>query len=61
MIRERFDDGLCILTLDRPDRRNALTGAMLACMFWPEIMLPSARRQVMVTSDWAGFPYCVGM
>lgn len=30
MIRERFDGDLTILTLDRQDKRNALTGAMLA-------------------------------
>lgn len=30
MIRERFDGNLTILTLDRQDKRNALTGAMLA-------------------------------
>lgn len=30
MIRERFEGRLTILTLDRPERRNALTGAMLA-------------------------------
>ena len=29
MIRERFQGRLTILTLDRPERRNALTGAML--------------------------------
>ncbi len=29
MIRERFDGNLTILTLDRQDKRNALTGAML--------------------------------
>lgn len=29
MIRERFDGNLTILTLDRQDKRNALTGTML--------------------------------
>lgn len=32
MIRERFDENLTVLTLDRQDRRNALTGTMLEAL-----------------------------
>lgn len=32
MIRERFDGNLAIVTLDRQDKRNALTGAMLEAL-----------------------------
>lgn len=60
LLVERRDDGVVVLTLNEPDRRNAMTGELTAA--WSETMsslaTDEAVRAVVVTG--AGSAFCAG-
>jgi enoyl-CoA hydratase/carnithine racemase len=56
MIRTTVDDGLCVVTLDRPDSRNALTPAGLADL----LAAVEAATEPVVYLTGAGEAFCAG-
>ncbi len=59
-VLESFEDGVATLTLNRPDARNALTGAMLEALAdaVPRLALDPKVRAVVLTG--AGSAFCAG-